>query len=647
MPEQTLRITIEIELRGADYCAARQFSTLSKPRQINGLKLHPQNLFPIRGEQRTLAEPVDILLAYCGDNEPADFDFFFDERGQLDLGVYLYQQLFQRLSAEERTALAKADRVDLVVVTRDPHSARLPWVLLVRDDRFVVTGSWTVALARNTSALSQTVELPPSPKVLIVAPNPKTAEFPETEAETHLEELEASLRGRDPLLVRGSRLLVATTWNELRQSLAQSPEVIYYYGHGAGSQDTARLVFEQAGGGAEQIPVAEFAHCLQQAELPPLVVYINCCHGDAGGALGVGGQLGDLFPAVVTNRTVAFTQQVRAQGKRFLEQTVLFGAAPHEAVGELYGLIDEPAFTLSNPHWMTPVFYQGYGTWKSTPVRDASWILDPYWREKLDRELQFGMVFTKTSQMLNSGSPPGLAFLWYGRDGDGMERFHHRLSVDMAPLPEGVRLLEYRLTWPPEFADPEGDFDPDPSFREMYCRGFEVNTLSQIPGRVKRQAGAGARKILIYLRHRVITDPRRFQSRFLKAYLVWWDSHLKQLCDAGQFCLLGISYQSADPQHFARVIEERVKPERLAEHGLCRMLPGFSDVKESHLLDFVRTHKVPLPREGRGELLRDIVAQTGGSYDQVIEELETLVRRGYRAMLESPPTDEDTSEDLR
>ena len=202
MPEQTLRITVEIELRGADYRATRQFSTLTSPRHVNGLKLHPQDLFPIRGEQRTLAEPVDILLAYRGDNKLADFDFFFDERGQFDLGVYLYQQLFQRLCAEERTALEKAERVDLVVVTRDPDIARLPWVLLVRDDRFVVTGSWTVALARKASALSQTVELPPSPKVLIVAPNPQTAEFPDTEAESHLEELEASLRGRDPLLAR-------------------------------------------------------------------------------------------------------------------------------------------------------------------------------------------------------------------------------------------------------------------------------------------------------------------------------------------------------------------------------------------------------------------------------------------------------------
>lgn len=258
------------------------------------------------------------------------------------------------------------------------------------------------------------------------------------------------------------------------------------------------------------------------------------------------------------------------------------------------------------------------------------------------------MVFTKTSQMLNSGSPPGLAFLWYGRDGDGMERFHHRLNVEVRPmLPEGVRLLEYRLTWPPEFADPKGNFDPELSFREMYCHGFEVNALSEIPGRVKRRAGAGARKILIYLRHRVVTDPQKLQTRFLKAYLVSWDSHLKQLCDAGQFCLLGISYQSTDPPHFARVINERVKPETLPEHGVCRLLPCFSEVDESHLLHFVRTHRVPLPREGRESLLRGIVAQTGGTYDRVIEELDTLVRRGYRAMLESPPHDDDTSEDLR
>jgi hypothetical protein len=116
---------------------------------------------------------------------------------------------------------------------------------------------------------------------------------------------------------------------------------------------------------------------------------------------------------------------------------------------------------------------------------------------------------------------------------------------------------------------------------------------------------------------------------------LWWDSHIKKLCGVGQYCLLGISYQSADPDRFARVIADRVQPETLPyAHGVCRLLPRFSQVEQSHLLDFVRTHKVPLPSESRDGVLREIVCQTGGSYDRVIEELDSLVRRGYRAIIE-------------
>lgn len=69
------------------------------------------------------------------------------------------------------------------------------------------------------------VELPPDPKILIVAPNPKTDEFSDTEAESHIDELEAALRGRNPLLARGGRLIVATTRDELRTALTRQPDV--------------------------------------------------------------------------------------------------------------------------------------------------------------------------------------------------------------------------------------------------------------------------------------------------------------------------------------------------------------------------------------------------------------------------------------
>lgn len=43
MSEEPLRIVIEIERAGEHYRATRQFSTFRRPRQVNGLKLGPQD----------------------------------------------------------------------------------------------------------------------------------------------------------------------------------------------------------------------------------------------------------------------------------------------------------------------------------------------------------------------------------------------------------------------------------------------------------------------------------------------------------------------------------------------------------------------------------------------------------------------------
>jgi hypothetical protein len=58
-------------------------------------------------------------------------------------------------------------------------------------------------------------------------------------------------------------------------------------------------------------------------------------------------------------------------------------------------------------------------------------------------------------------------------------------------------------------------------------------------------------------------------------------------------------------------------------------------IEESHLRDFVRTHKITIPEEGRAELLRGILQRTAGRYDAVIRELEGLVERGYADVMKT------------
>jgi len=641
MANERLQVVIEIQRHQGRCRATRRIGTVPNTQWLDDLQFNPDSPLRIKDQDHLLQEPLDVLVKDGGGTPNAALEFFFDEQGQFELGAYLYRQLFAGLTSDEERALERADLVDLVIVTSDPFAARLPWVLLVRKNHFLAAGRWSIALAAGGDVLARSCELPASPKLLVVCPNPHTAQFPDTQADEHLQELEAALRARDPLLAQGRRMLVARTWDECRQLLRQQqPEVLYYYGHGEGDAAKSRLIFLDSKGRPRPVPVAELAHCLSELPLKPLVAYVNCCHGDAGGALNVGGQLAEIIPAVVTNRTVAFLTQARAQAKRFWEETLLFATAPHDAVRQLYGLIDEPEFTLRNPRWMTPVFYRGYGVWKATPVRDASVILDPYWREKIDREHQFGMAFAQTTRMLRDERPRGVAFVWFGTEHDGMERFHERLKVDLGDmLPEGVKLIEYRPHWPPEMRAAEPDFDPVPSFREMLAQAFDVRALDDVASRVRRQVGADARKTLVYIRHQVITRPDDINGWLLRQYLLWWDRQLGTMLAPGQFCLLGISYQSQNPLQFADVVHSRLELECLPyQHGLCRILPPLGRIEEVHLRDFVRTHKITIPEEGRSELLRGILQRTEGRYDAVIRELEGLVERGFADVIKTEGT---------
>lgn len=94
----------------------------------------------------------------------------YDERGQLEIGRFLYQQLFASLDARKKRRLRDADEVALRVVTSEEHIARLPWVLLADEGIFLSTVGWSVAVSGKPE--SRNIELPPSPRILVIAPEP-------------------------------------------------------------------------------------------------------------------------------------------------------------------------------------------------------------------------------------------------------------------------------------------------------------------------------------------------------------------------------------------------------------------------------------------------------------------------------------------
>ena len=145
------------------------------------------------------------------------------------------------------------------------------------------------------------------------------------------------------------------------------PEIVYYYGHGVGNEDRTRLLFADDAGAAREVPVADLALCLRRMPRPPLMVYVNCCLGDAAGFLGVGRQVGDFVPAVLTNRTVATIQAAQAQAMAFWESVLLRGVPPHLATARLYGRLTDLELSTADVRWLTPVLHCRYSTWRANP----------------------------------------------------------------------------------------------------------------------------------------------------------------------------------------------------------------------------------------------------------------------------------------
>ncbi|MCP4687125.1 MAG: hypothetical protein GY859_03685, partial [Desulfobacterales bacterium] len=335
-------------------------------------------------------------------------------------------------------------------ITDDEHIARLPWVLLADKGVLLSTEGWTVSLSWTAEPVDK--ELPPAPRILIVAPQPVGEE--KTKAEAHLEELERMLSQKEPLLSRGNRLLAVYTWEEFKERIAGfKPDVVYYYGHGEGDANNARLLFASGENHRHlKKPAADFALALKELDDPPILVYVNCCSGDAAGFLGAGRQFGRFAPAVVTNRTVAMIPAAQKQAMAFWEDVLLKGVAPHAAVSNVYRGLTDLGLSTADIRWMTPVLHAGYGIWRANPPRPPERLLhDPDWDLKLDRVAQFYTVAGMTSQMIQEGKPRSLAFVWYGKEGQGILRFHKRLSTELRKHLFNTSIMVVRPEWPADF----------------------------------------------------------------------------------------------------------------------------------------------------------------------------------------------------
>ncbi len=611
-----MRYCIKITAVGDSYEALIYQDNPAVGRSHQGLALGPQALLSIKGRSYTLGDLVGALIGA----KRRLLAEAFDERGQLELGQHLYRELFAETLPSELKR-RESGPLDLRIITTDEQLMRLPWPLLAHQGIFLATEGWSVSLARSPELRRCT--LPEHPRLLVIAPEPAGAR---TRADAHLEQLERRLSVYDHHLRLDEQLRLVTTWEELLSCLPEfKPHLVYFYGHGSGDAHSSQLVFADRAQRRIEKPVTDFVQELRALPELPLLVYVNCCGGDAGGLLGAGMQLSPYVPAVITNRTVAEVDRAQSTALALWDGILVKGLAPHAALARLPAGLAELNLSFSDVRWITPVLHAHYDRWEAPPARRYDpQDRDPFWHLKLDRVGQFGAVSYQTRQMLRERRPRSLAYIWYGRVGQGIELFHKRLQVELQDdLQPHTMLHEVRPEWPRQLLDPER------SFEEMLVEAFGVTSLKLISQSIRAiSRDAAGRPVLVYVRHQPVRSKEVLNLPQLKAYIHWWDRKFAPLLHEQQYALLGISFEVEKPAKFRRYLLEN---EQIATVDLAntnfRLLDELERVAKDDLYDFLKAHKVELPSRQRDRILDEILDETGGNYEQTIRSLRRYVDR--------------------
>ncbi|HKR11081.1 MAG TPA: hypothetical protein VJT15_03405 [Pyrinomonadaceae bacterium] len=608
---------VNIAAKNGSYSCSLHEVYSSKSYPEFGVQLGANDSLTIKGE--TLS--FKALLKKLADYKPDDLAHFFDDRGQLEIGQHLFNEIFRLLSEPEQIRLCSA-AVEVRIVTGDEHIGRLPWCLLACREIFLTTEKWSVALSANLGDCIDCL-LPPSPRVLFVIPQPK--DWGDTEGESHSSELEQLLSTANQLHTLGKHLRVVETWNELVSTLTSwQPHILYFYGHGDATPNASRLVFSNSVGKGDIRSVADLANLLRSQSDQPKVIYINCCKGDVGGLLGVSFQFGSFIPSVITNCTTARVDAAREQARTVWKNILVNGMAPHEAIISMRRHVAGANFSFNDIRWMTPVLHYRYKKWEfKAPANESRLQLKPNWDNLLNRTKQTGEVILRVGSMLHSYNRNCLAFLWHGHQGQGVEQFYQRLKLEIQDHFPEIALYEVTPAWPQELHNFHR------SISDMLVQAFEVATIDEIPHAIRFQMlKKGAHRAVAYLRHPVLdggtelADPTQLQN-----YLEWLDKNLAAQLDEST-CLLigfGLEYNSQSP------VSSGIPSRRKAYDELesvefnwltFYILEELGEVVRRDLLDFMLVHNYQLPKSIRENLIKRILEKTGGQYQKVLQELK-------------------------
>jgi hypothetical protein len=576
----------------------------------------------IRDKKVKLGQLVKSFIRVC-EKDLVEFDDSF----QLAMGQFLFDRLFPEFA---HTVAPTA--VDLHISTSESSLFLLPWHVLSHKQSFLASSGWSVSLSSYSETKQENCSLPKSPKVLIVAPlHSKGTAGSTPMAEFHPESLENNLSVGNHSLSLGQNLAAAYTWEEFCNKLVSfSPDVIYFYGHCTGDAEKTELCFASVAGNAiRNIGVDEFSDCIQKMSIKPVLVYLNCM-GTSTGLINFAFALNKIIPAVICSRFVYNSAVAQEQGIKLLSDILTRGIAPHRAVASLFAKLD-PALQISTAQarWITPLIFRRYNKWTANPPDTLSRkIHDPFWHLKIDRVSQFSTVTTQTMLMVKEGRPRSHVFVWYGTEGQGVEKFHQRLNVELKEflLNFNAHIFEVRPEWPDESVESS----PDP-FRDRLIEAFNVIRFDDIPTAIRNiTSGSSGKQTLVYVRHLPVRSSKLINPKTLKTYLEWWDKTFVPMLERNQFALLGISFIVNNPPKFRNLILEKERLEDLnLKHSVFRLLDEMEKLAYRDIVDFFKTHNIRLPIKNREKIIERIMEKTKGHYEKTVKQLQVLVEQSW------------------
>ncbi len=94
--------------------------------------------------------------------------------------------------------------------------------------------------------------------------------------------------------------------------------------------------------------------------------------------------------------------------------------------------------------------------------------------------------------------------------------------------------------------------------------------------------------------------------------------------------MLGISYEVKNPVRFRKLlVEKEGLPDLEMRDTVFQLLDELDKIIKQDLLRFIKTHNIRLPEDRKNSILDEIIINTGGIYERVLEELNELEARAW------------------